>query len=174
MKKYFIISILFFSAMVSYAQTTTNIDDGYGDIKMDQTFKPIENLLIEVKKETLWKAPSTPEMIPKTYIVNLSKLKTTIFFGLKITRIEVQFDEENIFEFTLFMEAPSKTDYKLFFNKLVENYGWPPATTYDENMNECPNWFTNITMLIVSGETVAVEKNGKKYIYADFVQGYGG
>jgi hypothetical protein len=174
MKNYLVFFFVCMVSLTTRAQTTKNIDDGFANIKIDQTLQPIQGMLTEIKKENLWKPALSMEMINKVYMVNLSKLKTTTFFGLTISRIEVQFDEENIFEFTIFMEAPSKTNHTTFLNKVIDNYGPPEVTSLDENMVECPTWFSSITLLMVSGEGAVVTQNGKKYIYADFTQAYGG
>jgi hypothetical protein len=174
MKNYVVFIFISISAITAKAQTTKNIDDGFANIKIDQTLKPIQGLLIQVKNESLWRQAQIPEMIANSYAVNLSKLKTTTFFGLTIAHIEVHFDEENIFQFTIFMEEPSPTIYANFMSKLMDNYGLPPMSSFDDNMIECPTWFSSITLLMVSGEGAVITKNDKKYIYADFVQAYGG
>jgi len=157
-----------------------NLDDGFSPLKLFVSTENIEGLQ-SVELEELWFAQEESEWMTTAYATfDVGNFKMNEFFGLAIDRAEVVIMEpdENgngtIWQFTLLIEDPGANAYNAFMDDIESAYG--PIFTYSihEDDTESPNWFSEETLLTVSGSKHRIEHNGKKYIMVQFMSGVGG
>lgn len=160
-----------------------NIDNGFSPLAI---FASAENIqgLETVSVEDLWKPFEESEWFTTKYaVLDVNNLKNNDFFGLSVDRAEVILVESSneegedvleIREFTLLIEYPGTADYNELMDKVESAFG--PIFTYSihEDDTESPNWFTDTTLLTVSGSEHRVEHDGKKYIMVHFMSAVGG
>ena len=184
MKSIQLFSLLFILGVsnMTHAQSL-QLNEGFTPIAILTAVDDIRDGLTTVESSGLWEAIYAEGFILETATYDVNKTAKS-FFGLPVERIEVQttwgydekLDEEykSVFQFTLFMEAPSDEEYLAFMKRVEENYGYIASFTIHEDDTESPNWFNSITILTVSGKDSMKEVNGKKYVFATFTQAFGG
>ena len=155
------------------------VDEGVGNITIDQKREVLGNILAPIEGNDLWEGVFLEGYVSSVAIIK--KPKKVKFFGMKASRVEVHFtpyydeelDEENgedIYEFNIFIEYTDEEQYPMLVEKVKDEYG--PIFTYSirDDDSEAPNWFSSITLLSIA----KIEKDGKKYILVNYQRAYGG
>lgn len=173
-----------FALIFVFSASSQNLDDGVSPLTIEGDPTKLRGLTV-VEQEELWNPVLAPDYFDYEYATyNVNGFKVNSFFGLEIDRVEVVSTSwedaegktvKQIRQFTLLIEDPGTTDYNAFMKKVEDAYG--PILTYsisEEDWSESPNWFTEITLLTVSGKDHRIEHDGKKYIMVQFMSGRGG
>lgn len=195
MKTFVHLLLFLFISSQTFAQAPPLLDEGFNSLRVDESLANLSSKLKSIESDELWGEIYHEEYITSTHTFTLDSKNALKFFGLGVKHIDVQFkmgyiegeDEdgdgepdgegeelETIFQFTLYMEAPSEKDYRELMVQLTNKYGMIETMSINEDDTESPNWFTSITMLTVSGEDSFIYHDGIKYITAKFSQAYGG
>lgn len=181
--------VLFFitASTISAQYDNGNLDKGYGLLAIDKPLSEIQSFLVKAEPGNLWNR-NVQEMegfITSHWMVNLQKAGLNSYFGLVVERCEVLcdmgYDEkteaefENVFSFTFFLKKPENEKQEGdFLNKAYEQYGEANFFLDPEGNVVRWDWFSEITLLVISlGVNVETGEELDYYI-ADYVQGYGG
>jgi hypothetical protein len=172
-----------FALLLSSQAIAQNMDDGFSPLSL---FAPTENIqgLEPIALEDLWSPYQESDWFTTTYAtLDVKNLKNNDFFGLSVDRAEVIMTEGEseegeslmeIREFTLLIEDPGTEAYNEFMDKVESAFG--PIFTFSihEDDTESPNWFSDVTLLTISGADHRIEHGGKKYIMVYFMSAVGG
>lgn len=182
--------LLFISLHVFSQGDERAVDQPFGGLKIDQPLSKIKKTLNRCKASDLWYGADDPEGLHSSHhLLDLKKAKVKDYFGLPVIRVEVIMNNtieidtvtwedihvgEDISRFVVYMEQPSAQEHKAFIDRVVDGYGPIFTSSIHEDGKQSPNWFSSITLLTISGDGVFYEHEGKKYIRAEYRQGYGG
>lgn len=187
-----LLTILFALPFGSISQDDI-VDEGLSPIYVNAPLEGLTDDLTKVEPSELWfidfQDPENKWNLD-AYTYDVKALKTNLFFGLPVERIEVKSnwcydesaeDEEEgefigIREFYMFIKLPSEKEFNAFSSKVEEKYG--PIRSYEIDMeddSETPLWFSFMTMLTFTNyDTPFVAADGEKYILVKYRCGHGG
>lgn len=164
------------------------LDKGYGALAIDKPLRDIQSFLVKANPANLWNR-NTEGMegyLSSYWTVNLSKAGLTTYFGLPVERCEVLCDLgyneetgeelENIFSFTFYLKKPQNEKQDAdFIGKIFDQYGEANLYPHPETGEILRfDWFSEITLLVVSRGVDSETGEALDYYVADYAQAYGG
>lgn len=173
----------------SFAQDDI-VDEGFSPIYINAPIEDLSENLTETKATNLWFDNVEDPYSQERYVYNVESLKSKLFFGLNVERIEIKaswcYDESSdddessefrgVREFYLFIKLPSVEEFDTFAAEVEDKYG--PIRSYEINMedeSETPLWFSFMTMLTFTNYNAPfVAEDGKKYLLVKYRCGHGG
>ncbi|MBL0913068.1 MAG: hypothetical protein IBJ09_11910 [Bacteroidia bacterium] len=184
MRPIIILCTLLLTQNLLYGQKKAELDKGFGTLFINQKLRNISSCLQPITDAQLWQPNENPLIVTSLHTVDLARFSQKSFFSIPVERIEVfmqhslnrkgQAAGEDIYRFIVYMPAPPEAVYEKLILDLMERYGPVFTTSIHDDGSQSPNWFTETTLLTVSGENVYCTYKGRKYITANFYQAYGG
>jgi len=181
--KTILFTLLLFINLLSFSFTNEEVDNGFNIIKIDAKIGALKNYLIKLEFEK-WnnEAKSMEGYITSGWLFDLQKAGVSLFFGQKITRIEIYMNGteeeagEDVYSFDIiFPTITEKTKLKTLIGELENKYG-PASIRDNEETGEAMrlDWYAKLTLLSIELGTVIETGETMGYFRANFRQAYGG
>lgn len=181
---FIVLLILVLTTFCSFSQGS-ELDSGFEMLRIDKKKVELSKYLIETPQDSFW--DNTKELmgdfITSAYIFDHKKAGLKTFFGMEIDRIELFFDgeydehgnaqQEDVYSFSIFLKKSGDVDDIAI--EMMERYG-DSVPWIDPESSELirMDWFSEITLLVVTFGYDMETDMILPYFKADFSQAYGG